>query len=160
MAVDTKTDWLAAAREVLEHEAEGIRMAASRLDDSLTNAVELLRQRSGKVVITGVGKSGHVGRKMAATLASTGTSALFLHAGEAVHGDLGVFRDGDTAIMISKSGTTSELMRLVPVLREMGVPIIGLLGNPASPLAAVACGSTIPRSWRLPSCVRHTHTHL
>ena len=135
MAVDTKTDWLAAAREVLEHEAEGIRMAASRLDDSLTNAVELLRQRSGKVVITGVGKSGHVGRKLAATLASTGTSALFLHAGEAVHGDLGVFRDDDTTIMISKSGTTSELLRLVPVLREMGVPIIGVLGNPASPLA-------------------------
>ncbi len=135
MAVDTKADWLTAAREVLEHEAEGIRLAASRLDDSLTNALELLLRRSGKVVITGVGKSGHVGRKLAATLASTGAPALFLHAGEAVHGDLGVFADGDTTIMISKSGTTAELIRLVPVLREMQVPIIGLLGNPTSPLA-------------------------
>jgi arabinose-5-phosphate isomerase len=135
MAVDTKADWLAAAREVLEHEAEGIRSAASRLDGALVNAVELLLSRPGKVVITGLGKSGHVCRKIAATLSSTGTPAVFLHAGEAVHGDLGVYRDGDTTIMISKSGATAELIRLVPVLREMQVPLIGLLGNPTSPLA-------------------------
>jgi len=135
MAVDTTADWLAAAREVLEHEAEGIRLAASRLDGALVNAVELLLNRPGKVVITGLGKSGLVCRKLAATLSSTGTPAVFLHAGEAVHGDLGVYRDGDTTIMISKSGATAELIRLVPVLREMHVPLIGLLGNPASPLA-------------------------
>lgn len=135
MAVDIKADWLASAREVLEHEAEGVRLAASRLDDALVNAVELLLRRPGKVVITGVGKSGLVCRKLAATLSSTGTPAVFLHAGEAVHGDLGVYRDGDTTIMISKSGATAELIRLVPVLREMRVPLIGLLGNPSSPLA-------------------------
>jgi len=135
MAVDTTTDWLAAAKQVLDHEAEGIRSAASRLDGSLTRAVELLLGRNGKVVITGVGKSGHVGRKLASTLSSTGTPALFLHAGEAAHGDLGVFRDEDTTIMVSKSGATAELLRLVPVLREMRIPLIGLLGHPGSPLA-------------------------
>jgi arabinose-5-phosphate isomerase len=129
-------EWLAAARATMELEADAIRQAAGRLDGSLCRAMEPILAHTGKVVITGIGKSGHVGKKLVATLCSTGTPAVFLHAAEAVHGDLGVYEAGDPTLMISKSGATAELIRLVPVLREFRSPLIGILGNLASPLAA------------------------
>lgn len=112
-------------------------MAASeRLGDNLDRAVELILGRPGKLIVSGVGKSGHVARKLAATLQSTGTPAIFLHASEAAHGDLGMCQPGDTAILISKSGSTRELLELVPALKAMGAPLIGILGTLLSPLAS------------------------
>jgi len=96
--------------------------------------VQLILDHAGKVVVSGVGKSGHIGQKLAATLASTGTPAVFLHAAEAVHGDLGIYTPGDPSILISKSGSTAELLRLVPVLRQFRSPLIAIVGNPKSPL--------------------------
>ena len=92
----------------------------------------------GKVVVSGIGKSGHIGQKIAATLASTGTPAVFLHAAEAVHGDLGIYTPGDPSILISKSGSTAELLRLIPVLRQFRSPLIAIVGNLNSPMAKQA----------------------
>lgn len=119
----------------LESEAQALLAAASRLDGNLTQAVELLLAHSGKVVVSGLGKSGHVGHKLVATLCSTGTPAVFLHPSEAVHGDLGIYNPGDPTILISKNGTTAELLRLVPILRQFKSSLIGIIGNLHSPLA-------------------------
>jgi arabinose-5-phosphate isomerase len=119
----------------METEAEAIQAAAGRLDDRLVVASDLILRHPGKVIVTGLGKSGHVARKLAATLQSTGTPAIFLHAAEAAHGDRGVCQPGDPVVMISKSGTTAELIALVRPLRASGSPLIGILGNPTSPLA-------------------------
>jgi len=123
------------ARRTLLAEAEAIRVAAERLGDSMTKAVELILSSHGKVVIIGMGKSGHIGQKIVATLCSTGTPSVFLHAAEATHGDLGIYEPGDPTIMISKSGATAELVNLIPTLRQFKTPLIGILGNLASPLA-------------------------
>jgi len=120
----------------MEIEAEAISTAARRLNGDLARAVQLILRHPGKVVLTGVGKSGHVGRKIAATMCSTGTAAVFLHPTEATHGELGIYAPGDPTILISKSGVTAELVRLVPVLREFGAPLIGIISSPASPLAS------------------------
>ena len=130
-----RNEWLDAARAAMELEAEAITAAARRLDGNLSRAVDLMLAHSGKVVVTGIGKSGHVGKKIVATLCSTGTPAVFLHPAEATHGDLGVYTHGDPTLMISKNGTTAELVRLVPILRKLRSPLIGIVGNPASPLA-------------------------
>jgi arabinose-5-phosphate isomerase len=130
-----KAHWLAAARSAMQTEGEAVLAASARLGDSLLNAVELILGHAGKVVVTGMGKSGHVGRKIAATLQSTGTPAVFLHPTEAGHGDLGVCQAGDTVVMISKSGSTAELLDLVSPLREFDVRFVGVLGNVRSPLA-------------------------
>lgn len=127
---------LEAARQVLETEARAIEAASARLDGAFLEAVDLILSHPGKVIVSGLGKSGHVGRKLAATFQSTGTPSVFLHASEAAHGDLGVCQSGDPVVMISKSGTTTELMDLAPALRELRSPLIGILGNRASPLAA------------------------
>jgi len=119
----------------METEAQAIHAAAQKLDGNLSLAVELILGRSGKLIVTGIGKSGHVGRKLAATLQSTGTPAVFLHASEASHGDLGICQASDTALLISKSGTTRELLEIVPAFEALGMPMIGILGTPASPLA-------------------------
>jgi len=131
-----KSDWLDAARSTMETESSALLSASKRLDGTLLQAVEMMLAEPGKVVVTGVGKSGVVGRNIAATLLSTGTQAVFLHPVEAAHGDLGIYAPGDVTLMISKSGTTSELMRLLPTLREFESKLIGIVGNPASPLAA------------------------
>lgn len=110
-------------------------MAAGRIDDQFARAVKFILDHAGKVVVTGIGKSGHVGQKIVSTLCSTGTPAVFLHATEAVHGDLGIYTPGDPTILISKSGATAELVRLIPILREFESPLIGILGNINSPLA-------------------------
>ena len=119
----------------MEIEAEAVRAASVRLDQNLIRAVELILGHSGKLVVTGLGKSGHVARKIAATLQSTGTPAVFLHPTEAAHGDLGLCQPGDSVLMISKSGATAELLDLVPPLRELKTIFIGILGNLSAPLA-------------------------
>jgi arabinose-5-phosphate isomerase len=134
--VPDKNLWLAAARRALATEASAIQAASARLDGNLLRAVDLILQHPGKVIISGLGKSGHIGRKLASTFQSTGTPSVFLHPSEAAHGDLGVCQSGDPVVMISKSGTTLELMNLLPALRELRAPLIGILGNGASPLAA------------------------
>jgi arabinose-5-phosphate isomerase len=120
----------------METEAHAILAASERLDKVLLDAVDLILGHPGKVIVTGLGKSGHVGRKIAATFQSTGTPSVFLHAAEAAHGDLGVCQAGDPVLMISKSGTTAEMLDLVEPLRELQSPLIGILGNVASPLAS------------------------
>jgi len=137
--VDQRAEWLAAARKVMETEAQAILAASGRLvdknDHSLIAAVELILGHSGKLIVTGLGKSGHVARSIAATLQSTGTPAVFLHPTEAAHGDLGVCQAGDSVMMVSKSGATAELLDLVPALREFDPAFVGIMGNPSSPLA-------------------------
>ncbi len=123
------------ARQVLEIEAAAVAGLLPRLDESFDRAVELLRGASGRVVCTGMGKSGIVMQKVAATLSSTGTPALFLHPAEAIHGDLGMVADGDVVLAASYSGATEELVRLVEILERMGVPLIVMTGNPNGPLA-------------------------
>ena len=126
---------LDSARALLQAEASALAELATRLDGSFTKAVELIAAHQGKVVLCGVGKSGLIGQKIAATLCSTGTPAIFLHAADAMHGDLGILQAGDPVILISRSGTTSELVRLIPVLRSFKSPIISIVGNTQSPLA-------------------------
>ena len=122
------------ARGVLRTEADALRLAGERLDEGFVRAVEVLDEPERKIVVTGLGKSGHVGRKMAATFCSTGSPSVFMHASEAVHGDLGVYQPGDPTIFLSNSGTTSELVALAPMLRDRGSSIVGLLGNVDGPL--------------------------
>src|SRR5580698_4194761 len=119
----------ASGRASMETEADAIRLAASRLDAQFARAVDLIRAHPGKVVVTGLGKSGFVAQKLAATMCSTGTPAVFLHPVDALHGDIGICSAGDPAILFSKSGTTMELLRLIPVLRELNSPLIGIVGN-------------------------------
>jgi len=131
-----KHEWLAVARAAMEIEASSIGAAACRLDGELIRAVELILEQSGKVVVTGIGKSGHIARKIVATLCSTGTASVFLHPAEAVHGDLGIYMPGDPTVLISRHGSSAELLALVPLLREFHSPLIGILGGTESPLAA------------------------
>jgi arabinose-5-phosphate isomerase len=134
--VETKTiDSVGVGREVMEAEAKAVLAAAQRLDHRFLKAIEIILEQSAKVLVTGIGKSGRVGEKLVATLSSTGTPAVFLHPVEAAHGDLGIYSPGDPTIFISKSGSTDELVRLVPVLRKLRSPLIGILGNVDSPLA-------------------------
>jgi arabinose-5-phosphate isomerase len=124
-----------AAREVLETEAAAVRGLIGQLDGRFDRAVELLKACTGRVVCTGMGKSGIVLKKIAATLSSTGTPALFLHPAEAVHGDLGMIVPGDVVLAASYSGTSAELLSLVETLKRLGVPLVVMTGNAASPLA-------------------------
>lgn len=121
------------ARRVLQMEAEALRVfAETRVDESFVRAVELLLRCEGRVVVTGMGKSGIVGRKIAATLASTGTPAYFLHPAEAIHGDLGIVASCDVVVALSYSGETDELTRILPILRQRAAHIVALTGNAAS----------------------------
>ncbi len=124
-----------AARRVLEVEAEAVQALVERVDGRFVRAVDLLEACRGRVVVTGMGKSGLVGKKLAATLAATGTPALFLHPADGVHGDLGMVARGDVVVALSHSGETEELLALVPALKRLAVPLIVLTGNPASRLA-------------------------
>ncbi len=129
-------DSLSLARDILMAEAAGLSRAAERLGENLVRAVEIILTHTGKLVFTGMGKSGHVARTLAATFSSTGTPAVFLHPAEAIHGDLGVIAPGDPVVAISNAGTTAELLRLVGPVRELGSPLIGIVGNQRSPLAS------------------------
>lgn len=131
-------DLLETGRRTLRLEAEAITRAARQLDDAFARAVELLRHAEGRVIVSGVGKSGLIARKIAATFTSTGTPAVFLHPVDSLHGDLGVVTRRDAAVLLSKSGETDELFGLVTSLGRMHVPIVALTGNPASTLARAA----------------------
>ena len=123
------------ALEVLETEAAAVRGLVRQLDERFDRAVDLLKSCAGRVVCTGMGKSGIVMKKVVATLASTGTPSFFLHPAEAVHGDLGMIVPGDVVLAASYSGTTEELLRLVETLKRLGVPLVVMTANAASPLA-------------------------
>jgi arabinose-5-phosphate isomerase len=133
-----KHEWLDIARTALKNESDAILQVAVRLDEAFIQAVALILHHPGKVIVTGMGKSGHIARKLVGTLCSTGTQAVFLHAAEAIHGDIGIFTPGDPAIIICKSGSTSEIIRLIPFLKQMNSPIIAIAGNLESPLARQA----------------------
>ena len=123
------------AADVLRIESHGILSIAERLDKNFVRAVELLECCAGKVVVTGMGKSGLICRKIAATLASTGTPAFFLHAGDALHGDLGMIKQGDLVLAISNSGETDEILKLLPHIRHHGLKLVVMTGNLESTLA-------------------------
>ncbi|RMD84498.1 MAG: KpsF/GutQ family sugar-phosphate isomerase [Candidatus Dadabacteria bacterium] len=137
-APDRGGDSLGVARRVLAIEAEAIHRCARALGPEFERAVELILDCRGRVVVTGMGKSGLICRKIAATLASTGTSALFLHAAEAVHGDLGMFARGDLCLAVSNSGTTREVLALLPAVKRLQLPLIAITAHPRSPLGEAA----------------------
>ena len=133
--MDKYTEILDAARKVLQIEAEAVQALAARLDDRFAKAVEMILACTGRVVVTGMGKSGLICQKVAATMASTGTPTIFLHPAEGVHGDLGMLMKGDVVIAVSNSGETEEITRILPIIKRMGLPLIAMAGNPGSTLA-------------------------
>jgi arabinose-5-phosphate isomerase len=133
-----REDLLKLAARVLRVEAEGILGLLPRLDERFLNALNLLNDCKGRVVVTGIGKSGIVARKVAATLASVGTPALFLHPAEGVHGDIGMVTRGDVVLAISNSGETDEVLTILPAIKRLGVPLIVLTGSPDSTIARSA----------------------
>ncbi len=122
------------ARQVLTTEADAVRALAGRLDQNFYRAVELILACRGRVVVSGMGKSGHIGHKIAATLASTGTPAFFVHPGEASHGDLGMIAHDDVVIALSNSGESAEITSILPLIKRRGAKLIGMSGNPHSTL--------------------------
>ena len=130
----TQSELKSIASQILREEGEELIKAADRIPDSVIQACEIIVNHPGKVVICGMGKSGLIGQKIASTLCSIGNKAVFLHASEAVHGDLGIYAPGDPTIVISKSGASEEMVRLIPILKEFNSPLIGILGNMKSPL--------------------------
>ena len=123
------------AQAILENESRQLNNVAKQIDKDIVKAAELLMDNSGKLVVCGLGKSGLIGEKIVATLCSTGTKSVFVHAAEALHGDLGIYNPGDPTLLISKSGNTEELVRLIPILREFQSPLIALVGNMDSYMA-------------------------
>lgn len=126
------------ARTVFEIEANAVANLSTRIDVSFTHACRFLYDCNGRIVVLGIGKSGHIGEKIAATLASTGSPAFFVHPGEASHGDMGMITDEDVVVAISYSGETGEILTLLPLIRRLGIPLIALTGNPGSTLAQAA----------------------
>ncbi len=149
------TDYLATARRVIETEAAALSLLAASLDENFLRAVDLILGATGRIVVSGMGKSGHVARKIAATLASTGTPAQFVHPAEASHGDLGMVTQGDVALILSNSGETPELADIIAHTRRFNIPMIGVASRPDStliracdvalilPAAPEACGTGI-----------------
>ncbi len=133
-----KTDFQQLGREVIATELAEITALESRIDKSFSMACELLLKCKGRIVITGMGKSGHIGGKIAATLASTGSPAFFVHPGEASHGDLGMITKSDIVIALSNSGNTAEIATIIPILKRFGVPLISMTGDKNSTLATAA----------------------
>ena len=123
------------ARETLDIEADALMRLKSHLDERFSLAVQMMLNVKGRVVVTGMGKSGHIGAKIAATLASTGTPAMFVHPAEASHGDLGMIQAVDVVLAISNSGESDELVSILPVLKRQGIPLIAMTGGPGSSLA-------------------------
>ncbi len=129
---------LQSAKEVILTEAQAITQLANQLDQSFVDACKLIQNCTGKVILIGMGKSGHIGNKIAATFASTGTPAFSVHPGEAGHGDLGMIEQNDVAICISYSGESDEIMTLVPVIKRLGAPIIGMTGKKDSSIGQIS----------------------
>ena len=139
ITVDTPIEWQAEGRRVLAEAARALDRVAATLDAvAWAEAVRLLRETSGRVVVTGMGKSGKVADKLVGTLASTGTPALFLHPAEGLHGDLGMLQPGDVVIALSYSGETDEMLAILPAIRQLGTPLIAFTGNPSSTLGRAA----------------------
>lgn len=134
----TDDEILAEGCRVFNLERQALEKVENDLGAPFVAAVRLILQTKGNVIFSGVGKSGHIGRKLAATFSSTGTTSFFVHSDEAAHGDLGMIRPGDVFVGISFSGESSELMTCVPALKAMGIPIIAMTGKPRSSLARVA----------------------
>jgi arabinose-5-phosphate isomerase len=140
-------DVLQFGREILHDEARALDALADSLDGPFEEAVRLIIGCHGKLIVSGLGKSGHVARKIAATFASTGTTATFLHLAEAIHGDLGMASHGDVAILISQSGETAELEPVIDHFRHVGIPIVAITGNGASMLAEAAAAALVLPHW-------------
>ena len=146
------SELIALGKAVLNCEADTIKTATSRVGESFVKAIREILSHKGKLMVSGVGKSGLVGQKIAATLSSTGTPAVFMHACDAVHGDLGVYEPGDPTLLISNSGSTVECLRLIPILKKFNSTIIALIGNLDSPMGrdcdiildASSCGEADP----------------
>jgi arabinose-5-phosphate isomerase len=138
LRVTVTADAIAMAREVLEIEAKAINDLVARLDERFTHAVQIILACHGRIVVSGIGKSGHIARKIASTLASTGTPAFFVHPAEASHGDLGMVAREDAFIALSNSGESAELLAIVPVLKRQGAKLIAMTGNEDSTLAREA----------------------
>lgn len=132
------TDFIALANAVIDAEVEAIQSLKARLDDEFNKACEIILACKGRVIVSGMGKSGHISNKIAATLASTGTPAFFVHPGEALHGDLGMITGDDVVIAISNSGNTDEVITLSSSVKRLGADVIGLSGDDQSPLAKIA----------------------
>ena len=126
------------AKRTIASERQAVEQLEQRIDDSFSRAVDLLASVDGRVIVSGMGKSGHIGNKIAATLASTGTPAQFVHPAEACHGDMGMVTRSDAALLMSNSGTTSEITALLPLLKRLGIPIVAMTGNASSTLATAA----------------------
>ncbi len=126
------------AKQVIDIEAQACQALSARLDHQFITACELMLKCDGRVIVTGMGKSGHIGGKIAATLASTGTPAFFVHPGEASHGDLGMITRRDVVIALSNSGETAEVLAILPVIKRLGTPLVALTGRPQSTLAKAA----------------------
>lgn len=127
-----------AARRTIRLEADAVSQLEARIDEQFTHACELILGCHGRVIVSGMGKSGHIGRKIAASLASTGTPAFFVHPGEASHGDLGMITETDVVLALSNSGNTAEVITLLPLIKRMGIPLISMTGNKDSELALAA----------------------
>ncbi len=136
--VNDQDKMIALGREVIDIETEALTALRARIDADFATACHIMMQCEGRVVVTGMGKSGHIGSKIAATLASTGTPAFFVHPGEASHGDLGMITPGDVVLALSNSGETAEVLTILPLLKRMGTPLIALTGKPESTLAREA----------------------
>ena len=133
-----KSETLKLAKQVLRQEASAIMAIVSTINDNFFNAVELILQTKGSVIVTGMGKPGYIARKLSATLMSTGTPAFYLHPAEAMHGDLGCITKDDTIIALSNSGETAEIVNILPTIKQINIPLISICGNPLSTLARFA----------------------
>lgn len=133
-AVQTSTNYIQSAKETLHLEQQALNLLVEQIDERFTQACDIIFHCKGRVVITGMGKSGHIGRKMAATFASTGTPSFFMHPGEAGHGDLGMLVRGDVLIAISNSGKSDEIMMLMPLIKHLEVPLITISGDNLGPM--------------------------
>jgi arabinose-5-phosphate isomerase len=141
----TNDELLALAADVLDIEARAVDALKARLNDDFVAACDLCMETPGRVVVTGMGKSGHVSNKIAATLASTGTPAFFMHPAEASHGDLGMITSQDLLIAISYSGETAEVVTILPVVKRMGARLLAITGNPRSTMAQAAVAARVRR---------------
>src|SRR3954468_2591683 len=147
MEADSETGVLEFGRDILHDEARALDALADSLDGPFEKAVGLIFDCPGKLIVSGLGKSGHVGRKIAATFASTGTTAIFLHLAEAIHGDLGMAAKGDVAMLISQSGETAELEAVIDHFRLVGIPIIAITASSGSMLADAASAALVLPHW-------------
>ncbi|MCV6591073.1 MAG: KpsF/GutQ family sugar-phosphate isomerase [Marinobacterium sp.] len=132
------TDFIASARRTITLEADAVSALNQHLDADFVRACELMLNCKGRIIVTGMGKSGHIGRKIAATLASTGTPAFFVHPGEASHGDLGMFTHNDVVLALSNSGETGEIVTILPLIKRMNAPLISITANASSTLSRAA----------------------